>query len=1367
MPSPGLFIIHNAGIVWNAHHVTSGSPEGENQMLSTPRSVRHNQPSSCKCQSGLRDRTTWLALTAAMCLVAATAVQALDQAQANALVDHLKAQLGRNRGIVEAPRCGNGTLVRALAERTAFTIHATDSDPSDIAASKEALAATFQVGTRGYAEPGPITPLKPAARSVDLIVLYDLTDGELASIDFDNIQQTLCPGGKAYVGRATAEGAGLTESALQTWVSGKSDVTVTTDAQGVWAVIGRQELAGVDTWTHRYHGPDNNPASADQVADWPGLLQYRAKPYKNGRYGSVLSANGRLFILFNDGNRNSYRYLRAFRIYNGQMLWTRNCQADWGEDSEVYPASYSSVVVQGDYVFMMKQGSVLKLDAETGARVDSLVLATGAAHLRWIAIDNNILYGLAGDPANDANGAYYGNTVIAWNLGTATQAWSQTESGLIDNRQIAIAGGTVFYYVNGQKVVARNSATGAQSWVNSDGGTIGLLTTANDALVFCVGGAPGILASSHGVYICTAENPNYVALSAADGSPLWNTTYTNNRAEHKVIIDDIVYSKSVADHNIMDEATGQPVSVGGFNWGAGCGPISGTPNMFFGNAGQIAGFLGDYQKVDYRQYKIDCSTPVTFSNGFTIYANAQCGCPDLHRGIIADAPAEGFDIFQNAVETERRETGPALGSVSGTVTVGANDWWTYRANNSHTGKVAATLPSSMHLMWTCTPPVVYDTSAAPMKDDERPDMVPTPPVVVGDRIFWGGSDGYVRCAQNGAEQWSYSTGGRIIMAPTVANGCVYAGSADGYAYCLDAADGRLVWRFRAAPVERRVNLYGLLASTWPVVTGVTVHNGNAYFAAGIDEAYGTYVFCVNALTGSLVWENNTSSVLYGAAARQGITPSGVMAIVGNKLWLKSHHSRNGIYDLATGATDSLSAPQKQQSNEGPTRRGMDICVVDPQHVVYGGRTLYADRRENGQYVRAATYLYSRLDAQGTPLYPEIQTSDWASEVTPAFDDQNFFYVMQGEWTLECWSTSRFTATIDSIQAANDVTKDLGSWPWWKEWTITPDWCSSWQEGAPTTPMSTWRQPDTTSRTTVRGMALGSNALAVLQKKVAWMLSYLDRTDGSIICQTALPKEPMWGGIALGADGIVYVSFVDGSIGAFGSGAVSVASYETITVPTARDLGPLEMRVSGWQENSTPTSPSPLPSTRPPVNPSTRPLVNPSTRPTAYPLTDSTVTLADNTQATLADVATEARTSEVYQPRSMQWAPERPAVAVTVLESSGGSEEASRTLDHDLRTWWSGTASKPQWVTYDLGAAQDISSATLVLYSRSKAEHTLRVELSLDGEHFETVDEGTLVLRGTTSSVRSFLPQTARYVRVSLDQSDGPAACVYEVALHKD
>ena len=87
-------------------------------------------------------------------------------------------------------------------------------------------------------------------------------------------------------------------------------------------------------------------------------------------------------------------------------------------------------------------------------------------------------------------------------------------------------------------------------------------------------------------------------------------------------------------------------------------------------------------------------------------------------------------------------------------------------------------------------------------------------------------------AASGKTAWSYTAGGRVDSPPTIDAGRVFFGSADGWVYCLRAEDGRLVWRFRAAPSDRRMMAGEQLESAWPVSGSVLVCNGAVCCIAG-------------------------------------------------------------------------------------------------------------------------------------------------------------------------------------------------------------------------------------------------------------------------------------------------------------------------------------------------------------------------------------------------------------------------------------------------------------------------------------------------------------------------------------------------------
>jgi hypothetical protein len=135
-------------------------------------------------------------------------------------------------------------------------------------------------------------------------------------------------------------------------------------------------------------------------------------------------------------------------------------------------------------------------------------------------------------------------------------------------------------------------------------------------------------------------------------------------------------------------------------------------------------------------------------------------------------------------------------------------------------------------------------------------------VVVADgKVFVAQTDVHTLLAldaKDGSTLWQSTAGGRIDSPPTVHAGRVYFGSADGWVYCLRAADGALAWRFRAAPASRQIVSSSQLESAWPVHGSVLVHPGNGeparpvvYAASGRSSFLdgGLYLHALDALTG--------------------------------------------------------------------------------------------------------------------------------------------------------------------------------------------------------------------------------------------------------------------------------------------------------------------------------------------------------------------------------------------------------------------------------------------------------------------------------------------------------------------------------------
>ena len=49
----------------------------------------------------------------------------------------------------------------------------------------------------------------------------------------------------------------------------------------------------------------------------------------------------------------------------------------------------------------------------------------------------------------------------------------------------------------------------------------------------------------------------------------------------------------------------------------------------------------------------------------------------------------------------------------------------------------------------------------------------------------------------------------------------------GWVYCLRMEDGTLIWRFRAAPMDKRLIAYEQVESLWPVHGSVLIHEDDA------------------------------------------------------------------------------------------------------------------------------------------------------------------------------------------------------------------------------------------------------------------------------------------------------------------------------------------------------------------------------------------------------------------------------------------------------------------------------------------------------------------------------------------------------------
>lgn len=248
-------------------------------------------------------------------------------------------------------------------------------------------------------------------------------------------------------------------------------------------------------------------------------------------------------------------------------------------------------------------------------------------------------------------------------------------------------------------------------------------------------------------------------------------------------------------------------------------------------------------------------------NGLLYAPPGPCNCyPDnLLHGYHAladdqdgavDAPLESW--------TAPLEKGPAFGTEPAEKKAGADAWPTFRHDARRSGSSSTTIGPKPTVAWESE--AGGELTAVTAADGTcwvaRPDAHQ---VVALD-------------AGTGKQKWAFTAGAGVDSPPTYYRGLVLFGSRDGWAYCLRADDGRLVWRRRIAPRDRFVGAGGGFESAWPVFGSLLIQDGLAYAVAGRSSYLdgGIFVCALKPQTGDVVQQKN----IYSLDPETGKQPKG-------------------------------------------------------------------------------------------------------------------------------------------------------------------------------------------------------------------------------------------------------------------------------------------------------------------------------------------------------------------------------------------------------------------------------------------------------------------------------------------------------------
>ncbi len=244
------------------------------------------------------------------------------------------------------------------------------------------------------------------------------------------------------------------------------------------------------------------------------------------------------------------------------------------------------------------------------------------------------------------------------------------------------------------------------------------------------------------------------------------------------------------------------------------------------------------------------------------------------------------------------------------VSASAADWPTYRYDNARTGCTTESLTGPLKLQWIYTPAHQPRPAWPPPAERLREGFELRHRVifddafqvaVVGRMVYFGSSSDnkvYALDAVTGDERWSFFTGGPVRLAPVVREGRVFVGSDDGFAYCLNANNGKLIWKVRGGPNDEKLLGSGKMISRWPVRTGILVDSDIAYFGAGIFPHENVYLYAVKADDGTVIWKNDSMSEQ--DAYRKEFTPQGYLLASSNRLFVPCGRALPVGFDRSTG-----------------------------------------------------------------------------------------------------------------------------------------------------------------------------------------------------------------------------------------------------------------------------------------------------------------------------------------------------------------------------------------------------------------------------------------------------------------------------------
>lgn len=751
---------------------------------------------------------------------------------------------GIHGGFVVHVGCGDGSLTAALRAGDSYQVHGLDTSAERVA---QARAALLKQGVYGDVSvdrfDGKALPY--IDNSVNLVVAE-----ALGQVTVAEIERVLCPRGVGYYKQG-----------------------------GAWKKLVKPVPKEIDDWTHYFHDSTGNAVAHDTAVDLPERLQWVGSPRYSRHHdrmasmSALVSSLGRMYYIMDEGSRISIQLPSHWKLiardaFNGTILWKRDIDK-WHD--QMWPLKSGPtqlarrLVADGDdvYVTMGFHAPVSRLDGITGQTehvyddtesteeivfrngVLYLLVNRGAAELDEFAPKFNT--GDQGRVATEFNWNEKPREVHAVDAKTGRRLW--VHKGKVVPLTLCVDDRRVVFH-DGDSIQCFDAASGRQLWGTPP-------ASRRKAITFNFGPR---MVLHNGLVLYAGGDNKMRCVDGSTGQTLWESEHAPSgyqSPQDLIVTGGLVWvapTTSGRDSGIYkgrDLLTGSvkvefPPDIDTYWFHHRCYIAKATDRFIIPSRTGIE--LVDYNA---RHWDINhwvrggCLYGVLPANGLLYAPPHDCACyPEAKLyGMNALAPALSQPVLPKTIpETGRLERGPAYSQAIDEKPAAANEWPTYRHDNERSGYSGAKLGDDLGRRW----------------EIKLPGRLTALTIAQGkvfvaqiDRHTLHGLD-----ATTGDGVWTYTAGGRIDSPPTFWNGRLLFGCADGWVYCLRASDGALVWRYRAAPVDRRLMAFEQLESVWPVHGSVLVEKGAVHFVVGRSSFldHGMWYMRLNPQTGEKLSE---------------------------------------------------------------------------------------------------------------------------------------------------------------------------------------------------------------------------------------------------------------------------------------------------------------------------------------------------------------------------------------------------------------------------------------------------------------------------------------------------------------------------------